>query len=197
MFGERAQSKGEGSTEDINLGFSPSMTREPSEIKPKPIWCDLEMCRGKFNRVLEAVFWSQTSNKVYCTYCWGLVAAHQPHGVIVSYGDEAVEEEKKESGGNGGAVLRDEDVGSLESAVQSSAKSSTYSPTKSMLATNNNPPNQHNDVILDTLCDMHNPAKQTAEFLRGEGNVKPRDTYREVEGVPKGATMLAIETRDR
>jgi hypothetical protein len=84
--------KGSG---DLNLGFSPSLTREPSEVKPKTIWCDYEMCRGKFNKVLEAVFWSQTSNKVYCTYCWGLVASHQPHGVMVSYGDEVEEEEKK------------------------------------------------------------------------------------------------------
>ena len=80
---------------------------------------------------------------------------------------------------------------------EGAASPSKYSPTKSMLATNNNPPNQHNDVILNTLCDMHNPAKQTAEFLRGQGNVKPRNTYRDVEGIPKGASMLAIETVDR
>ena len=159
--------------------------RKKSEINSnKVVWCEHEMCRAKFGRIVEAAFWSQVSNKTYCTFCWDTISSHQPHGVVVSYGESSeAEQGRKET----------------DAAAQSSGDAESSSPENNDIwheegqsgggMLRSDAPQFHNAAILSTLCEMHNPVTSS--------NIKPKDTYGHIEGVPKGASELVLETKDR
>ncbi|GMH98384.1 hypothetical protein TrST_g9822 [Triparma strigata] len=167
-------SKRENAQEDLSLGPSLGIRRE------KRIMCDHEMCRAKFGKVVEAVFWSQVSGHCFCTYCWEMINSHQPHGVAVNYG------EKKEK--------KNEAADEIERAKQARRDSILNAQLRDYQRDNS----VHKDEeILERFADLHNPAKQTVEYLRAKANTKSADVYREVEGVPEGASLVNLSTKDR
>ncbi|GMH69622.1 hypothetical protein TL16_g05203 [Triparma laevis f. inornata] len=144
------------------------------------IMCDHEMCRGKFGKVEEAVFWSQVSGHCFCTYCWEMINSHQPHGVAVNYGEKKLQTNEAAHKIERAKLARHDSI--LNAQLQDYQRDNSV---------------HKEEELLDRLHDLHNPAKQTVEYLRAKANTKSADVYREVEGVPEGASLVNLHTKDR
>ena len=195
---------GEGKVLSPQKGAAPSelFKEEEEDHEPKregtKIWCDHEMCRKKFGRVEEAVFWSQSSNKTFCTYCWELISSHQPHNLVVDYDEKKKEirakrAEKKET-------MREDSIVGEESFV-----ASTSGFYESGLSGRSD--GQHNGDMLQTLNSMYNAVGvKKAEFVEEDHSdielgtkrqVMGTGEYRKIEGVPQGATSIRVAAKDR
>ena len=99
---------------------SSSSSIKIAEAARQKIWCDHEMCRKKFGKVEEAVFWSKQSNQTYCTYCWELISSHQPHNLLVDYDEKKKDvrakrdEDRENNGGREEGEEKEEEDGDPE-----------------------------------------------------------------------------------
>jgi len=166
------------------------------------VLCDHEMCREKYGKVLEACFWSQSSNKTYCLHCWGKISSHLPHGVVQRGGGEVVV---------GEVARKAKEEKEKEESVRAMEKIELEERMQRQLFLNAKPEFHIGTKLLDKLNEKYvmrafegggegegeEETKFEFEGLGGGGGGRGRTGYREVEGIPIGASEIFIEEKNR